>query len=117
MVRVPCMDPVVVGSRDGMGPRTFHDVVVGSRRLGRGHVVGSVHNGGHRSIRGVEGYDHDIRGESSHVVVDHGDRTHQLDMGDVLESGNEHGRCVGYPAGSLWSVSVWFLAGVGWFLD
>lgn len=116
MVRVPCMAPVVVGSRDGMGPHTFHVVVVGSRRLGHGHVVGSVHSGGHRSNRGVEGYDHDIRGESSHVVVDRGDRTHRLDMGDVLESGNEHGRCVGYPAESLSSVSAWFLTGVGWFL-
>lgn len=117
MVRVPCMDPVVVGSRDGMGPHTIHGVVVGSRRLGHGHVVESVHSGGHRSNHGVVGYVHDIRVGSSHVVVGRGGRTHRLGMGDVLGNGNEHDRRVGYPAGSLWSVSAWFLAGVAWFLD
>lgn len=117
MVHVPCMDPVVVGSRDGMGPHTIHGVVVDSRRLDHDHVVGSVHSGGHRSNHGVAGCDHDIRVGSSHVEVGHGDRTRRLGMGDALGSENEHGRCVGYPAGSLWSVSAWFLAGVGSIMD
>lgn len=102
-----CMGPVVVGSRDGMGHRMGHGVVVGSRRLVRGRVVGSVHNGGHHSNHGVAGCDHGIRVESSRVVVGHGGRIHPSHMEhDVLGNGNEHGR-VECLAGSSWSISAW----------
>lgn len=102
-----CMDPVEVGSRDGMGHRMGHGVVVDSRRLVRGHVVESVHSDGRRNNRGVVGYDHGTRVENIRVVVGHGGHSHPSGMGhDALVNGNEHGR-VECLVGSLWSISAW----------
>lgn len=102
-----CMDPVGVDSRDGMGHHMGHGAVVGSRRLGHEHVVGSVHTDGRRSNHGVVGCDHGIRVGNSCVVEGHDGRTHPVGMErGVLESGNEHGR-VELLAGSSWSISTW----------